>query len=339
MNSRPGVNSAPTVSNFGYEPCTYPESPKNRHLVVETKYISVDPYMRCRMNVDSGVDYAKAWGIGETISGFAVGRVLQSTNESYKKGDLVTSTDMSWQWKKFTVVHSESIRKIDGISEEQSSLTLGIFGLTGLTGAIGVMEQGNIQSDLFQTVVVSGAAGACGCVAGQVAKLLGCKKIIGICGTQEKCSFLEEDLKFNGAVCYKSENVKQRLAELCPDGVDVYFDNVGGNISDDVISHMNKCSTVILCGQISTYNSDVPYPPPLNQASAKLVHANSINRERFLVLSYANKFPSTLAFLSKAYAEGKLVSKETISHGLQNAGNAFVQMMSGYNIGKQIVKV
>ncbi|XP_017735970.1 PREDICTED: prostaglandin reductase 2 isoform X2 [Rhinopithecus bieti] len=171
----------------------------------------------------------------------------------------------------------------------------------------------------------------------KIGHLLGCSRVVGICGTHEKCVLLTSELGFDAAINYKKENVAEQLRESCPAGVDVYFDNVGGNISDTVISQMNENSHIILCGQISQYNKDVPYPPPLSPAIEAIQKERNITRERFLVLNYKDKFEPGILQLSQWFKEGKLKIKETVINGLENMGAAFQSMMTGGNIGKQIV--
>uniref|UniRef100_A0ACB8G410 Prostaglandin reductase 2 n=2 Tax=Sphaerodactylus townsendi TaxID=933632 RepID=A0ACB8G410_9SAUR len=188
-------------------------------------------------------------------------------------------------------------------------------------------------------MVVSGAAGACGSLAGQIGFLEGCSRVVGICGTNEKCSTLVSEMGFDAAINYKEEDVVQRLRVLCPDGVDVYFDNVGGGISYAVIAHMNPNSHIILCGQISQYNNDMLHPPPLPPAIEEIRKARNITSERFILLNYTDKYPASTAQLCQWIKEGKLKVRETVVNGLENIGAAFVSMMSGGNIGKQIVHV
>ena len=160
---------------------------------------------------------------------------------------------------------------------------------------------------------------------------------MGICGTPEKCLFLTSELGFDAAINYKEGNVAEQLHKLCPAGVDVYLNNVGGDINDTVISQMNQNSHIILCGQISQYNKDVPYPPPLHPAIEAIQKERNITRERFLVLNYKDKFEFGILQLSQWFKEGKLKIKETRINGLENMGAAFQSMMTGGNIGKQIV--
>ncbi|XP_077117523.1 prostaglandin reductase 2 isoform X5 [Ranitomeya variabilis] len=172
-----------------------------------------------------------------------------------------------------------------------------------------------------------------------IGRLLGCSRIIGICGTDEKCLVLTSDLGFDVALNYKEEGLADKLRASCPGGVDVYFDNVGGEISDVVISQMTKNSHVILCGQISQYNKDVPYPPPLPPQTEATLKERNITRERFLVLNYADQHEMGLQQLNQWLRTGKLKVKETVVQGIENTAGAFVSMMKGGNIGKQIVQI
>jgi len=338
LKSRPGANGSPSISNFSCEMCEYPVMENEESIIVKTLYLSVDPYMRCCMNSDSGVDYVKAWQLGSTIAGPGIGMVLESKSETLHKGDFVISSGLEWPWKLYAAVKNCEVEKIKS-TQDNLPLFLSIFGISGITAALGVSLKGGVEASLKQLMVVSAAAGGCGSVAGQVAKVLGCSKVVGICGSEEKCMFLMDELHFDGAICYKTQNVDEELSRLCPEGVDLYFDNVGGTVSDLVISHMNHKSCIILCGQISKYNEDVPYPPPLSTETSKILRQREINRERFLVLNHKEKWKEALHFLQKEYNTGNIKSKETIAHGLENAGSAFVSMMNGCNIGKQLVKL
>ncbi|XP_068255127.1 prostaglandin reductase 2 isoform X3 [Nyctibius grandis] len=186
------------------------------------------------------------------------------------------------------------------------SYFLGAAGITGLTALLGIREKGHVAVGANQTMVVSGAAGACGSLAGQIGRLEGCARVVGIAGTDEKCSILVQEMGFDAAINYKKGNVAEQLRELCPGGVDVYFDNVGGDISDTVISQMNQNSHIILCGQISQYNKDVPYPPPLPPDIEKIQKERNITRERFLVLNYMDKREASILQLCQLIQEGKL---------------------------------
>ncbi|XP_078372282.1 prostaglandin reductase 2-like [Oculina patagonica] len=340
FHSRPGVNNLPTESNFAVERVKNPQC-KEGEILVKTLYLSVDPYMRCRMNEDTGTAYLAPWALGEPPAGGGVGKVVQSRSERFGEGDIVESA--VWPWQEFVVFSGEN----PYLNKEESpflcskpSLLLGIVGIPGLTSYFGIKEKAHIEPGANQTVVISGAAGACGIAAGQIAKLRGCGAVIGICGTDEKCRFLTEEMGFDDAINYKTtKNISEQIKLKCPTGVDVYFDNVGGEVSKEVIRCMNKDSHVVLCGQISVYNKDVPYPPPIPQDLQDILKDKNITRDRYLVLNYMEKFPDGKKQLEAWVREGRLKNRETVAEGLENTGKAFVAMMSGGNIGKQLVKV
>ncbi|KAM8782254.1 prostaglandin reductase 2 isoform 3-T3 [Rhynchonycteris naso] len=279
LNSRPGKNGNPVAENFRVEEVNSPGNIKEGQVLVRTLYLSVDPYMRCRMNEDTGTDYITPWQLAQVVDGGGVGIIEESKHTNFTKGDFVTS--FYWPWQTKVVLDGNSLEKIG--------------------------------------------------------HLMGCSRVVGVCGTQEKCLVLTSELGFDAAINYKKGNVAEQLRELCPAGVDVYFDNVGGDISNTVISQMNQNSHIILCGQISQYNKDVPYPPPLPPAIEAIQKERNITRERFMVLNYKNKFESGILQLSQWFKEGKLKIKETMINGLENMGAAFQSMMTGGNIGKQIV--
>ncbi|XP_072896571.1 prostaglandin reductase 2 isoform X5 [Hemitrygon akajei] len=201
------------------------------------------------------------------------------------------------------------------------SYFLGVAGLSGLTALLGVREKGHVKPGANQTMVVSGAAGACGMLAGQIARLEGCSRVVGICGTDEKCQVLVRKMGFDAAINYKKDDITEKLLEYCPSGVNVYFDNVGGYISDVVISQMNKDSHVILCGQISQYNKDVPYPPPLPSHTEAILKERNITRERFLVTNYSDKYATSLVQLTRWLKEGKLKQEFAESFGHSSVHN------------------
>ncbi|KAG7254908.1 hypothetical protein CRUP_024873 [Coryphaenoides rupestris] len=245
LDSRPGNNGAPVPENFRLEETSDLQlDPKEGEVLVRTLYLSVDPYMRCRMNEDTGADYLTPWKLSECVDGGGVGVVEASRCEGLTQGDVVDP----------------------GLVDGHLSHLLGAVGITGLTAILGVREKGHVTPGANQTMVVSGAAGACGSVAGGPSRRL----LQGggdLRASQGKCAALVEEMGFTAAVNYRHDDVAARLSECCPDGVDVYFDNVGGAISDTVISQMNHGGHVILCGRFSQYNKDVPYPPPLSDGT------------------------------------------------------------------------
>ncbi|KAL8565153.1 hypothetical protein ACOMHN_003940 [Nucella lapillus] len=342
LNSRPGANGEPCEENFRMEPCEMPtaESLSPGQVLVRNLFLSVDPALRCRMNEDSGVHYMSAWQLGKSIDGLGgLGEVQASSDPALTSGDLVAATFL-WPWTSFFVIDSKHVKKLPKeLFAGQPSLALSLLGGTGLTAYLGMAERGHLTPDGGQTVVISAAAGATGSIAGQVARMLGAKRVVGICGSEAKCQFLTADLGFDSAVSYKSPDLSAQLSRACPGGIHVYFDNVGGDLSERVIEQMVSGGHVILCGQIAVYNKDVPYPPPISSHLQQLIQQKHITRERFLVLDYADKFEEALGVLSQWYMAGKIKVKETVADGLDSAGKAFVSMMQGGNVGKQIVRV
>lgn len=338
LNSRPGTNGVPVPENFRVEETTLTPDLKDGEVLVRTLYLSVDPYMRCRMNEDTGVDYAAPWQLSESVDGGGVGVVQSSRCSTYSEGDVVTS--FNWPWQTHAVMKGSVLQKVDSqLVDGHLSYFLGAVGLTGLTALLGIREKGHVTKGANQTMVVSGAAGACGSIAGQIGRMDGCVRVVGICGSDEKCKALVDDLGFSAAINYRTEDVSAKLKECCPDGIDVYFDNVGGDISDAVITQMNKDSHVILCGQISQYNKDVPYPPPLSEEIQGTLQKKNITRERFTVLNYMHKADASLYELSQGVRSGHVKVLETVVNGIEKMGDAFCSMMKGGNVGKQIIKI
>ncbi|CAL1527801.1 unnamed protein product [Lymnaea stagnalis] len=341
LQSRPGEANKPSKDNFAYEEIPYPNKQlQDGEVLIENLYLSLDPALRCRMNANSGVEYMKAWEIGETIHGLGgIGRVTATAAPDFSVGELVGFT-FEWPWQLYFTISSQQIQKIPKeICSLSPTLYLSVFGLTGLTAYFGIKKRSFICKGSKPTMVISGAGMYYFSASSQIAKAEGCGILIGICGTDDKCQWLTSELGFDAAINYKTQSVSEKLQELCPGGVDIYFDNVGGDISNEVIRQMNTNSYIVLCGQIAMYNKDVPYPPPLPDDIAEILNQKGISRDRYLVLQYEKEFDSAVSDLLKLYISGKIKAKETIETGLINAGKAFVSMMEGRNIGKQLVKV
>ncbi|XP_019407492.1 PREDICTED: prostaglandin reductase 2 isoform X1 [Crocodylus porosus] len=338
LSSRPGKTGVPVPENFQTEEVTIPDKIQEGQVCVRTLYLSVDPYMRYRMNEDTDAEYLQAWQLSEVADGGGIGIVEDSKHTHLVKGDFVTS--FNWPWQTKAILDGSLLQKLNPqLVDGHLSHFLGAAGITGLTALLGIREKGHVIPGANQTIVVSGAAGACGSSAGQIGRLEGCSRVVGITGTDEKCSILVSEMGFDAAINYKKGNVAEQLRDLCPAGVDVYFDNVGGDISDAVISQMNQNSHIILCGQISQYNKPMIYPPPLAPAIEEIRKARNITRERFLVLDYMDKHEAGVLQLCQWIKEGKLKARETVTRGLEKTGAAFQSMMTGGNIGKQIVLI
>jgi NADPH:quinone reductase len=296
-------------------------------ILVRTVYLSVDPYMRGRMN--DRKSYMPPVGLGDVMTGGVVGKVVKSKNSRFAEGDYVTGL---LGWQNYALSDGKGIRKIG--TDPPISTALGVLGMPGLTGYFGLLEIGKPKSG--ETVVVSGAAGAVGSLVGQIAKIKGCR-VVGIAGTDEKVQHLVDDLEFDAAYNYKTVSSHyNQLNETCPDGIDVYFDNVGGPITDAVFGLINTNARVAVCGQIALYNQEKAEPGP--RFLWKLIERQA-RVEGFLVFQFADRYKEAFAELTEWVRSGQIKYRETIVEGLENAPKAFIGMMRGENIGKQLVKV
>ena len=304
---------------------------KNNEILIQAEYLSIDPYMRGKMN--DGLSYTPPLKIGEIMVGESVGRVVESKSKFYQIGDLVT-VHQGWQTFIRAKDSDPSIIKVPE-SNLQSSVFLGAIGMPGRTAFYGLNYVGKPKAG--ETLVVSAASGAVGSVVGQLGKLIGCK-VIGIAGGLEKAQYVTDELKFDHSIDYKNENVATKLNEYCPDGVDIYFENVGGEITKDVSKFLNKGARVPICGFISKYNSpniaseETPFHV-LGALTPKPQH------RFFVVTEWLNQFERTTAILHKHIKSGDLMYKETITKGFENAPQALRDVLSGRNFGKQIIKI
>ncbi|WP_181686849.1 NADP-dependent oxidoreductase [Halorhabdus salina] len=317
----------PDMESFELQENDIPE-PRHGELLVRVQYLSVDPYMRGRMR--DAESYAEPWEVGEPMQGTIVGEVLESESESYDEGDLVTGNGT---WADYTVLDAEDVAPVDA-SVADPPAYLGVLGMPGRTAYYGLLDVGDPKPG--ETVVVSGAAGAVGSVVGQIAKLNGCR-VIGFAGSDRKIEWLTEDLGFDAAINYKEvSDYRGALDDVAPDGVDVYFDNVGGPITDAVFTKLNLDARVAVCGQIAHYNDEgVPTGPrKLPQLIAPRATVQGL-----LVGDYVTRFEEASQQLGAWVASGELVHRETIVSGLENAPDAFLGLFSGDNIGKQVVAV
>lgn len=322
--SRP--TGMPTLDNFQTVDVDVPQL-NDGEVLVRTLYISVDPYLRGRMR--PGRSYVPPFEVGEVIASGAVGEVVESRSPQFQTGDIVTGM---MGWRLFNVMKEVELRKIDP-RVAPITTALGVLGMPGLTAYFGLLDIG--QPKAGETVVVSGAAGAVGMTVCQLAKIKECR-VVGIAGTDDKNQYLKNELGVDVTVNYKSGDVAQALKEACPKGVDVYFDNVGGEVSDAVIQLLNHGARIVICGQISLYNLDRPDVGPRPQPSLLV---NSALMKGFIIRDYAARFPEGVTQLAQWLAAGKLKYVETIAEGFENTPQAFIGLFSGENLGKQIVKV
>ncbi|KKW65518.1 NADP-dependent oxidoreductase [Mycolicibacterium elephantis] len=297
--------------------------------LVKVRYLSIDPTIRTWM--DDVPSYLPPIQIDEVIRSGGVGEIVESRCEAYQPGQLVFGMT---GWQDYVVIDAgERAMQVlpDGVPPP---LAIGVLGVTGMTAYFGMTDVGGIKPG--DVVVISGAAGATGSTAGQIAKLKGAAKVVGIAGGPQKCRYIVDELGFDDAIDYKNEDVAARLRETCPDGIDLYFDNVGGSILDDCLANLAMRGRVVLCGAISTYNSDDPPPGPSNYLSLLIRRGRM---EGFIVLDYLDRFPPAQAEMGGWLAEGKIKSSEHIVRGLENAPDALNLLFSGGNTGKVIVEV
>ncbi|WP_339895493.1 NADP-dependent oxidoreductase [uncultured Algibacter sp.] len=297
-------------------------------ILLETIYVSVDPYLRGRMR--DAKSYIPQFELNKPIQSGVIAKVLESKNEKFAVGDFVSGM-LSWKTKQVST--GEGLIKVDG-SKAPLSAYLGVLGMTGLTAYLGLNEIGKPVTG--ETLVVSGAAGAVGSVVGQIGKILGLR-VVGIAGTDEKIEMLKTKFGFDAGINYNtSKNLVADLAKAAPNGVDLYFDNVGGPISDAVLFNINTFARLIICGAISVYNNT---ELPKSVSVQPFLIKNSALMQGFIVFNYAEKFPDAMKHLSGWLAEGKLTYTETIVDGFDNIPKAFIDLFEGKNKGKMIVKI
>lgn len=323
--SRP--KGMPTDENFAIVETPIPQ-PKEGEVLIQTLYLSVDPYMRGRMS--DRKSYVPPYELNGVVGGGAVGRVLQSKSPSYREGDIVLG---NYGWQRYAVASADQLQKVN---PELAPITtaLGVLGMPGLTAYFGLLDIG--QPKEGETVVVSGAAGAVGMTVGQIAKIKGCR-VVGIAGSDEKTAYLVQELGFDAAINYKTTtDLREDLKAACPNGVDIYFDNVGGTISDAVMTMLNYQARIPLCGQIALYNLEKPDVGPRMQT--QLLITSSLMKG-FIVRDYASRFEEGISQLAQWVREGRLKYKENIVEGFENTIKAFLGLFTGENLGKQLVKV
>jgi len=317
----------PKESDFNLVESTVPEPAANQFLV-RAHYLSVDPYMRGRMN--DVKSYAKPVQIGEVMTGGVVGEVVASNHPDYKAGDFAVG---QFGWQEYAVTDGAGVRKVDP-SLAPISTSLGVLGMPGLTAYFGLLDVCDPKPG--ETVLVSGAAGAVGTLVGQIAKIKGCHTV-GIAGTDDKIKYLTDELGFDAAFNYKTvSDYFSKLRELCPNGIDCYFDNVGGAITDAAIRLLNVHARVSVCGQISQYNLEKPEMGP------RLMGLLIVTRSKiqgFLVSDYWSRFDEGLREMAGWISEGRLKYQENIVEGFENMPRAFIGMLQGENTGKQLVRV
>ncbi len=303
-------------------------TPAEGEMLLKAHYISVDPYLRGRMRDEKS--YIPPFELDKPLESNVVAEVLESGNPNFKRGEFVSGM---LQWKQLQTSDGKGINKIDKNLAPPSAY-LGVLGLTGLTAYLGLEKIGALKEG--ETLVVSGAAGAVGSVVGQIGKIKGCR-VVGIAGSDEKVNHIQEKFGFDKGINYNTtESMKNAISEACPDGVDVYFDNVGGEILDAVLQNINKNARIINCGAISLYNeTEVPTGPRPEGILIK----NTALMQGFLIRDHAKDFGKALQQLGTWLQEGKLKYDETVIEGFDKLPEAFIGLFEGKNTGKMVVKV
>ena len=314
-------------ANFEYVEEPVGEIADGEYLI-RNHFLAFEPAMRGWM--EDRPSYIPPVQIGEVMRGATTGEIIESKNADFPVGSFVQGL---LGWQEYAIGGrglSQGVLIPDG-----TPLTwpLGVLGITGLTAYFGLLDLGQPKDG--ETVVVSGAAGATGSVAAQIAKLKGCR-VIGIAGGAEKCGWLTGEMGLDAAIDYKAESVPERLRELCPDGVNVYFDNVGGDILDAVLANLGQKARVVMCGGISGYNEKEPPPGPRNLMNVIITRSRM---EGFIVTDFASRFGEAVSELSQWVAEGKIVHKEDLQEGIENAPRTFQRLFRGENTGKQLLKL
>ena len=314
-----------TGEEFSWNEAPIPQ-PTDGQVLIRILWLSLDPAQRIWMSRDS---YKPAVPLGTVMQSFAAGQVLESRHPDFEAGDFVRG-DFGWQ--EYFVTDGAAFGGMHKIPPGVSpSLALSLFGVNGLTAYFGMKDVGRAEAG--ETVVVSGAAGATGSIAGQIAKVLGCR-VVGTAGGREKCDWLVKQAKFDAAIDYRSEDIGARLSALCPKGIDVFFDNTGGPVLNEVLARINLRARIALCGSIS--KSSPADPGPANYSN---LTARRARMEGFTGLDYPERVPEAFEALGRWRQEGRLALKEDVLIGLENAPRALLRLFSGENFGKQLVKV
>lgn len=317
----------PTESDFKVEEVPMPE-PRHGEVLVKVAYLSLDPYQRGRMR--DAASYAAPVGLGEVMTGGIVGEVVKSSSPRFGVGEIVEDR---LGWQEYAIGGAPTMRKVDP-SLAPISTANGVLGMPGMTAYFGLLDVG--QPKPGETVVVSAASGAVGQVVGQIAKIMGCR-VVGIAGGAKKCAFTKDELGFDACVDYKAGNdLDAALRAACPNGIDVYFDNVGGEVSDAVLRNINFFGRVALCGSISQYNATTP---PMGPRLLGTFVGKRVRAQGFIVTDFANRYEPAMRQMGEWIKSGRLKYREDVVQGIDKAPRAFIGMLRGENFGKMLVKM
>lgn len=310
-------------SNFKINDAPIPR-PAEGQVLARIRWLSLDPYMRSRMDEAS---YGETVAVGGVMIGGTVGEIVESKHPKFKEGDVVVGYG---GWQQYAVSDGSGLMKIPPLGIPEQAF-LGVVGMPGITGWYGLMRIGNPKEG--ETVVVSAASGAVGSVVGQLARIKGCRAV-GIAGGKTKCDYVVNDLGFDACIDYKQPDFYKLLKTATPTGIDIYFENVGGEILDAVLKRLNAGARIPLCGLISGYNGE---PIPIKNPFALLT--SRAHLQGFIISDHLNLWPEAIKELGGYVAAGKIKYRETITEGIENAPRAFIGLLKGENFGKQLIKV
>ena len=320
----------PGLDNFRLEESAV-QQPGDGQVLLQTRYLSLDPYMRGRMN--AAKSYAASVELGEVMVGGTVSQVVASRNPAFGKGDLVSAYA---GWQDYALSSGADLMKLDP-RIGQPSYALWVLGMPGLTAYVGLLDIG--QPKAGETVVLAASTGAVGSVVGQIAKLKGCR-VVGIAGAREKCDYALKELGYDACISHYDPDMAEQLAAACPDGIDVYFENVGGSSWAAVMPLLNNFARVPVCGLIAHYNqTGLPPGPDRMSLLQGLILQRSIKMQGFIVSNYRHRVPDFIGDMSDWLAAGKIKYREDMVDGLENAPAAFLGLFSGANFGKLVVRV
>ncbi|WP_317205295.1 NADP-dependent oxidoreductase, partial [Janthinobacterium sp.] len=321
----------PTAATFGLKEGAVP-TPAAGQVLLRTIYLSLDPYMRGRLS--DAPSYAAPVAVGAVMVGATVSRVEASQHPDYKVGELVLGYS---GWQDYALSDGTGLNKLDG-AMPQPSMALGVLGMTGFTAYMGLLDIG--QPKAGETVVVAAASGAVGALVGQIAKLKGCR-VVGIAGGTEKCRYVVEELGFDACIDHRGADLPAQLAGVCPKGIDVYFESVGGAVFDAVLPLLNVGARIPVCGLIANYNDTaLPVGPDRLGLLARTILTKRLKMQGFIIFDdYADRYPEFLTQMSTWLKEGKIKFREDVVDGLENAPQAFIGLLEGKNFGKLVVRV
>ncbi|MEM9253877.1 MAG: NADP-dependent oxidoreductase [Pseudomonadota bacterium] len=321
---------APTLQDFRLEEVAVPV-PSDGQVLLRTRWLSLDPYMRGRMN--AGDSYAPGMALGDVMVGGTVSEVVDSKHPGFMVGDLVSAFS---GWQDYAVANGKGLLKLDP-RIPRPSYALGVLGMPGLTAYVGLLDIGQPQPG--ETVVLAASTGAVGSVVGQIAKLKGCR-VVGIAGAKEKCEYAVKELGYDTCISHYDADMPEQLKAACPDGIDVYFENVGGSSWEAAMPLLNNFARIPVCGLIADYNqTELPPGPDRMGLLQGLILRKSLKMQGFIVSNYVHRTPAFIGDMTQWLEAGEIVYREDVVEGLVNAPEAFLGLFSGANFGKLVVQV